>query len=109
MTRPTAQTVPIALDKPRSLKLTLNAMIKIEKRIGRQLAQLGEPSMEEVLVLLWACLLHEDKDLTPEAVGDMVHAGNLSEVMEAFGSLMDGMKPKGGKGTANPPKSRPVG
>jgi hypothetical protein len=34
--------------------------------------------------MLWAGLVHEDKSLTIEQVGEMVHLGNMNEVMGAI-------------------------
>jgi len=73
--------IKLKLDKVRHLRLDLNAMVAYERVSGKKIESFGlDSSMEEVLYLLWACLLHEDKELTVEEVGSTVHAGNLKEI-----------------------------
>jgi hypothetical protein len=73
--------VPIDLDKPRTIRLTLWAMREAEqalsKEYGRKVSILalftrGELSYTDVLALLWAGLKHEDKKLTMEQVGELI-------------------------------------
>jgi len=104
-----APTVPIELDKPRNLKFTLNSMVLFEKHTGKRFNQLeGGLSMEELRIMLWACLLHEDPDLTPEQVGDMIHAGNFDQVGQALDALMAELRARGSK-EGSPTRNRPNG
>jgi hypothetical protein len=78
-------TVPIELDKPRSLKYDLNAFSELEEKFGSmdtafQAMQKG--SMKAARTLLWAGLLHEDETLTEKRVGGMVTLSNMSEIMD---------------------------
>ncbi|MBY6275377.1 hypothetical protein [Symbiobacterium thermophilum] len=101
-----APVVPIELDKPRNLKFTLNSMVLFEKHTGKRFNQVENGlSMEELRILLWACLIHEDPDLTPEQVGDMIHAGNLERVAEALHTMMSELRAKGNK-EGSPTKNR---
>lgn len=89
-------TVEVELDKVRHLRCDLNAMVAYERASGRSMAAVGtEPSMGDILTLLWACLLHEDKELTIEAVGTMVHAGNLAEVSDKLAQVLQASVPEG--------------
>lgn len=78
--------VDIYLDKPRRLKLDLNAMICYEETTGRKFTEIGGKSLEltELRLVLWVMLLHEDPDLTVEEVGGMVHMGNVGELTTAI-------------------------
>jgi hypothetical protein len=76
--------VAIELDKKRNLRYTMNALAEIEDRLGVPLSEMGNVKMtiKNVRVILWAGLIHEDKELTPEDVGDMVDISNFEEVQE---------------------------
>jgi len=75
--------VQITLDKERNLLLNLNTMVKFEEITGKNLLQSAsftDLSITDLRVLVWACLLHEDKELTLDQVGEMVDVDNLAEV-----------------------------
>lgn len=97
-------TVQIELDKPRTLKLTLNAMIRFEKDTGKSFFQANKDmSIEELRKVFWLCLLHEDPDLTEDQVGEMIHLGNLQYVSEKLFSLVGESMPEGAGGTTTEP------
>lgn len=78
--------VPVQLDKPRTLVLSLNALCKAEEVTGINLL-VGEPafsSMRIVRALVWAGLLHEDPTLTLETVGDMIEGAGAEHVLDAI-------------------------
>lgn len=67
----------IVLDKPRALKFNVNSYALME--------ELGIPqknSISYLRALLWACLRHEDKNLTLEQVGDMMAPSKMKEISE---------------------------
>lgn len=75
------KTIEIMLDKPRNLRYTLNSLRILEKQFGIAVGNLGDNiTMETIQALLYVGLIHEDKELTFDAVGDMVDFGNLAEV-----------------------------
>lgn len=82
--------VKIELDKERHLRYTMNALAEMEDQLGVPLSELKDVKMtiKNVRVILWAGLIHEDKEISIEEVGDMVDLGNLEEVQlkvtEAF-------------------------
>ena len=65
---------PIKLDKDRNLRYGMKAISLIEKKMRKPIAviDLDKMTMEDVAVFLWAGLQHEDRDLTPDKVMDMV-------------------------------------
>lgn len=76
--------VKVFLDKERTLKLDLNAMVAFEEAAGKSFAEgsfeRGEMSPRDLRAILWACLLHEDDALTLKQAGSWVTAGNMMEV-----------------------------
>ena len=79
--------VTIHLDKERQLKLTLRGMVAYEEQTGKSLLNgfgMKTMSMKEVAVLMWACLIHEDKELTYDAFLDIVDMGNIESLSDAI-------------------------
>lgn len=68
---------PIQLDKVRNLKYGMRAIDLIEKKFGKPIMAIegienGTLTMEEYATIIWAGLVHEDKDLTPDKVMDLI-------------------------------------
>lgn len=83
--------VKIKLDKERTIKFTLNALIDAEDALGKPLTELGENvSIRAVRTLLTAGLKHEEPELTEEYVGSLITMDNMTEVQEALGKAMGG-------------------
>ncbi len=89
--------VTIELDKPRTLRYGMNALIKIEELTGKNLTKLDldNISVKDLRTIVYAGLFHEDKELTPEKCADLIDeysdittvAGKLGEAMTlAFGA-----------------------
>jgi hypothetical protein len=85
--------VKILLDKERTLKFNLNSLVYAEEN-GVDLQNMekgGKLKLKDLRTLLYAGLMHEDKELTPEQVGEMIDVFNISEISEAlnkaFGSV----------------------
>jgi len=76
--------VKITLDKVRHLKLDLNAMAEFEEVTGKSLmaGKFHGKNMtpKDLRAMLWACLIHEDEQLTLKQVGSWVTVSNLLEV-----------------------------
>ena len=90
------RTVTIELGgKERHLKYDLNAIAEIGERldITIRLQRFAEDLMSTPLpfsalrVILWAGLVHEDPDLTPQQVGAWVDLDNMQEVWDRFFTL----------------------
>ena len=77
--------IGIELDKPRHLRYTLNSLIALEESCGLSLLKLegAEKSPRLLRDLLWAGLIHEDADLTREAVGGLVGMVELANLWDA--------------------------
>lgn len=87
--------VKIELDKPRTMRLTLRAMARFEEETGKPIFKaMNDLHGKELMVLLWACLLHEDPDLTIEQVGDMVDAPQVEYVVEKIAEVWGVSTPK---------------
>lgn len=83
----------ITLDKERTLKYTLNSLIKFEKLTGKSVTEIGENmSMEVILALLYVGLIHEDKKLTIEKLGDMITLDKFFEINEVVTSAFTVLK-----------------
>lgn len=78
--------VTIQLDKERHLRLTLRGMLAFETLTGQSLFKgldLKKLTMRDVTALLWACLIHEDKELKYEDFIDVVELSDLPRLTEA--------------------------
>jgi hypothetical protein len=84
--------VKIMLDKERNLKFTLNSLVYAEE-LGVDVQAMGKNEsvkLKDLRVLLFAGLMHEDKELTEVAVGEMITMDNMKNITtaltQAFGS-----------------------
>jgi CO dehydrogenase/acetyl-CoA synthase epsilon subunit len=83
----------IMLDKERTIKFDLNALIDVEESLGFSLADLGDNmSIKAMRTLLTAGLRHEDEELTERQVGSLITMDNMKEVQEALGVAMGDVK-----------------
>ena len=70
--------VTINLDKPRTLRYGINALVKVE--------DLSHVGIKDLLIIVYAGLCHEDKTLTLEKVGDLIDEySNITEIAEKLG------------------------
>lgn len=79
-----APQVIICLDRPRTMILDFNALAMIEELTGKSLTGGGfsDFTMKDIRDIFYACLAHEDADLTPERVGEWMQPGHLAEAMD---------------------------
>lgn len=84
----------IKLDKVRNMKFTLNSLIKFEKITGINIAQIGERSqdVEIILALIYVGIMHEDKDITMEQIGDLVTLDKLADINKAISEAISTVK-----------------
>lgn len=76
--------VTLNLDKERTLKFTLNSLVYAEEN-GVNIQNMGDNvKLKDLRTLLYAGLMHEDKKLTPEAVGELIDVQNISVISEAL-------------------------
>jgi len=79
---------PIQLDKVRNFRYGMKALHLIEKKLKKPISKIDMENltMEETAIIIWAGLHHEDKDLTPDKVMDLVDEySNIPAVMQAMG------------------------
>lgn len=95
--------VSVNLDKPRKLKYSFNAFCELEDA-GMDLMHLqdGKVKFKDIRLLLWAGLLHELPDITPEEAGELIDQGNLQEISEAVAEAIQ--LALGNKGEQEPGK-----
>lgn len=85
------QSVTIILDKPRSLRYGMNALVRIEELLGKPITKLDfeNISINDLRTIMYAGLYHEDKTLTPESVGDLIDEySDISLAAEKLGEAM---------------------
>jgi len=67
--------VPVQLDRERYLVFGLRAMKAFEEVTGKNLLkmkQVDDMTATEVGILFWACLLHDDRELTQDQAIDLI-------------------------------------
>lgn len=85
------KTVSIQLDKERNLRYGMNALIKVEELTGRPISKLDldNITMKDLRTIVYAGLYHEDKDLNPEQVGEIIDEyADISYVAEKLGEAL---------------------
>jgi len=83
------QSVTIELDRPRNLRYGMNALVKIEEMIGRPISKLENISIKDMRTIIYAGLFHEDKNLSPEKVGELIDEfSDINTVAEKLGEAM---------------------
>jgi len=79
--------ITVNLDKERTIRLGLKGMIEFEKLTGQNLLKgfnLKDLTLEDIAALIWACLIHEDKELKYDDVLYMVDSNNFDMVTKAI-------------------------
>ena len=83
----------ITLDKERTLKYTLNSLIKFEQLTGKSVTEIGENmSMEVILALLYVGFIREDRKLTIEKRREMITIDNFFDINEVVTSAFTVLK-----------------
>jgi len=104
--------VPIDLDRRRHLKLGKRAVFRAEKALGEfwgkrlniltVLFSTEGLTLNDIAILLWQGLLHEDPTLTLERVQDMMTLQNVSVIVDAiFQAWNDATRPVDGAAEVN--------
>lgn len=78
------------LDKARNVRFNMKALALIEKKLNIKMSKLTEDNIgiNEIAVILWAGLQHEDPNLTPEKVMDLID--EHSSIEEASEKIAEG-------------------
>lgn len=84
MAKTSTKAVKIKLDKERVLRYPIFSLIRLEKETGIKIQDLADEKKAQdlsvILGLVWAGLIHEDKELTMEDVGNMIELSQLPDV-----------------------------
>ncbi len=83
---------PVELDKVRNFRYGMKAISTIEKKFKKPISKVDfeNMTMEEIATIIWAGLVHEDKNLTVEKVMDLIdEKGNLQQVMQVVSEAMN--------------------
>jgi len=78
---------PIQLDKMRNFRYGMKAISLIEKTLNTSINKLdfNDLTMQDTATIIWAGLVHEDKNLTPDKVMDIIDEhGKLTDVIETM-------------------------
>jgi hypothetical protein len=80
------------LDKARNLRFTTKALALIEKKLNIKLTKLDQENIgiNEMIVILWAGLQHEDPSLTTDKVMDLID--EYSSIEEASEKIAEGFE-----------------
>ncbi len=84
---------PIKLDKTRNLRYGMKALSLIEDTLGKPASKLDmdNMTMRDAATIIWAGLAHEDKELNPDKVMDLIDENsNINEAMEAMFKAFEG-------------------
>lgn len=92
--KPKVVCVKLMDGKLRRMVFDSNAMVNIEDATGMNLLkdtiriqEMKDP-LRYLMVFFWACLVHEDAALTPEAVGELMLPKQVPEAFTLMGKLM---------------------
>ena len=84
---------PIQLDKSRNFRYGMKAISLIEKKFKKPVSKIDMENltMEDAATLIWAGLQHEDKDLTPDKVMDLIDDySDIQTVLTAMSEAISG-------------------
>lgn len=90
MATPTVRTVAVELDRTRHLRMDMNALCTAEDLTGKNFLESAAwkgLGLRDVRALLFSCLKHEDIELTIDRVGELLHLGNLTELIDRLVDL----------------------
>lgn len=98
------KSVPIMLDKERSIRYDMAAMEKFEELTGASFSvgfQIANLTAKNIKLLMWVGLLHEDPEITQETVSHMFGFADLVEIIPLITQAISNAAPKP-KETASP-------
>jgi len=91
--------VPIELDKTRNMRYGMVSLIKLEKKLGKPFSKIdfeNEMTYSEIATIIWGGLVHEDNDLTPDKVAELID--DYSDIQTALGAMTEAMQEAFGSG-----------
>lgn len=106
------QSIPIELGgKTRHIRFTFNALVALEEELGIPISEIGEimsgsVSLTNLRRLVWAGLIHEDKDLTQEQVGEFLGLVDIGDLAEKLAKAFEAAFPSGEDNEKKEPSSQ---
>jgi hypothetical protein len=92
------RSVDITLDKPRRIRFDVNALDTLDQALGgmplmEMIRLLSQGSVRASKLALWVGLRHEDRNLTPDRVGNMMqeHLDDGGELGELNDKVMEAL------------------
>lgn len=83
--------VTIELDRKRVMRMDFNTIVRVSDALGINMmtdeVDMSKMSVSNLRQFLWAFLVDDDPELTPEDVGRIVHPGNVAMFMQAIPKL----------------------
>lgn len=107
-----AKGIPVVLDKPRTLKFTLNSFAELEDKFGSidaAMEVLQSGSIKSMRTLLWTGLMHEDAALTEIEVGNFIGIQDLEDLANAISQAMGEAMPAPNPNKIAEPAIPPMG
>lgn len=89
--------IALTLDRPRILRLDFNAFCELRKATGQNplkgefWADFDDPL--KMRATLWASLLHEDKKITLDEVGNLMAVERIAEIANALAACVSAAMP----------------
>lgn len=98
--------VTIQMDKERHMKIGMNALVALEKEMGKPITEIGKGvSMEDLISIFYIALKWEDKKLTKEMTGDAMDDCIDEHGMDYLtGKMTESLEGAMGNGKALPSK-----
>ena len=90
--------IAVQLDKERNLAFPLMSLVRLKKEHGLEIKDLADEEksqdIENIIKVIWAGLIHEDKELTVEDVGYMLDISELPAISEKLTEIFQSMTGK---------------
>ena len=86
-----SKAIAIELDKQRNLRYTLGSFAYLEEAYGdidSAFAKMEKGSINAIIDIIYAGLMHEDENLTRVQVSNMIDISNMNEIVESIGKAM---------------------
>jgi hypothetical protein len=86
--------IVLADGKTHNLRFDYNALCALEQQSGLAIGDLwtkltGSIRLMDIRSIIWAGLIHEERSLTPEAVGEMIDFSKMAELAESVTKALD--------------------
>lgn len=79
----TLPSIPLDIeDTPHNLRLTNAAVKLIEEKSSKPITELGNnTTLNDITIMIWACLIHEDPELKIEHIAGLIGPANMEYVI----------------------------